>query len=320
MSKIQILGMGNYIPSTVISNDDLSSVMDTSDEWIKTRTGISTRHYSLDLNTSDMAIKASTIAIEKAGIDASEIDLVIVSTITADDITPSVACKILDPLGIKDVMAFDINAACSGFIFALNTASALLEANNFKCALVIGAEKLSKILDYTDRSTAILFGDGASACIIKNTGGNAYFSCFSKTDVNNVLYAKGIEANILFKNSKMENFYLTMNGQEVYKFAISASIDAINDVIKKANMSLEDIKLIIPHQANIRIIDSIQRRLKLDKDKFYTNVDKYGNTSAASVPLALCEVINKKLVNKGDKVLLVGFGSGLTYAASIIEI
>ena len=217
-------------------------------------------------------------------------------------------------------MAFDINAACSGFIYALNVASSIVTSNNYKNALVIGVEKLSNIIDFSDRSTAILFGDGAAACIIKNTNNNAYFSCFSKTDVENVLYAKGITHNELLKNSTFTDYYLKMNGQEIYKFAISASILAMNDVLAKANLDINDISLIIPHQANIRIIDSIAKKLNLDHNKFYINVDKYGNTSAASVPIALDEAYEKKLIKKGDKVLLVGFGAGLTYAAAIFEV
>ncbi|MGM9971161.1 MAG: beta-ketoacyl-ACP synthase III [Anaeroplasmataceae bacterium] len=320
MSKIEIVGMGSYVPSTVVSNDDLSKIMDTSDEWIKTRTGITNRHYATDENTKDMAIKASIEAFRKTGISPNDIDLVIVATITGDDITPSVACKILKELNIRDVMAFDINAACSGFIYALNTASALMEANDYKYALVIGAEKLTKLLDYSDRSTAILFGDGAAATIVRRSKKKAYFSCFGRTDELNVLQAPGITQNGIFKNSVCNDFYLTMNGQEVYKFAISASIEAINSVLDKASLTLNDISLIVPHQANIRIIEAISKRLKLDMDKFYTNVSEYGNTSAASIPLALNEVLDKKILKKGDKIILVGFGSGLTYAASIIEI
>lgn len=320
MNKLEIVGVSSYIPDKKVTNDDLSKIMDTSDEWILSRTGISSRYYSLNLNTSQMAIKASIDVIDKYKIDPNEIGLVLVCTMTPDNITPSVSCQILSALNIKEAMAFDINCACSGFVYGLNIASSLVENNDYKYALVIGVEKLSKILDYNDRSTSILFGDGAGACIIKKTQKKAYFTCLAYTDEMNVLNAKGIDSKGLFLNSSMDNYYLTMNGPEVYKFAISSSVDVMNKVLNKANMTYDDIALIIPHQANIRIIEAIRKRLNLSSDKFYTNVCEYGNTSAASIPIALSEIYDKKILKKGDKIILVGFGSGLTYAASIIEI
>lgn len=316
--KLDIVGLGYALADKVVSNNDLSEIMDTSDEWISQRTGIGERRYS-SVNTSLLALNAAKAAIKNAGIDVSEIDLVICATITPDRITPSVSCMILNDLGIKEAMAFDVNAACSGYIYALNTAAALLEANNFKYALVIGAEVLSKIVDFTDRSTAILFGDGAGAAVIKAQNNNASFICHAKTDVNNVLYANGITMNDLYKNSTMADYYLKMNGQEVYKFAITSCENIITEILEKANLTIDDISLVIPHQANARIIASFAKKLKIEDNKIYINLDKYGNTSAASVAIALAEAHEKGLIKKGDKLLLVGFGAGLTWAATIIE-
>lgn len=316
--KLDLLGFGYSLPEKVITNDMLSEVMDTSDEWISKRTGIKERRYS-DINTSSLALDACQKAIEDSGINKEDIGLLICATITPDCITPSVASSILNDLGLDGIMAFDLNAACSGFIYALNTASSLLEAQGIKYALVVGCEVLSKIIDYTDRSTAILFGDGAGAVVIGAKNNDASFICHSKSDINNVLYAPSINLNTTFKNSYVDNHFLHMNGTEVYKFAITSCEDIIREILKKNNLTINDISYVIPHQANYRIINSFASKLGIDMDKIYINLDKYGNTSAASIAIALAEAKEKKLIKKGDKLLLVGFGAGLTWGATIIE-
>ncbi|MBE6136870.1 MAG: ketoacyl-ACP synthase III [Erysipelotrichaceae bacterium] len=319
MSKLNIRGIGHYIPDTLISNDELSRIMDTSDEWITKRTGIKTRYVSSNDDTSILAFEAAKRALEDANITIEEIDLVICATITPDDFTPSVACKLLKYFKTDKIMALDINAACSGFVYALNVASSLLEANGFKYALVVGAEKLSKLLDYNDRSTAILFGDGAGACVVSADENNAYFYCKAKGDTNDVLYASGVKGSKPLNNSCCEDYYLKMNGREVYRFAVDALDDAITSILNKSQMTIEDIDYIVPHQANIRIIDQVAKQMNIPYEKVLTNLNKFGNTSAASIPLLLSEAYNENKIKKGDNVLLAGFGAGLTWASAIIK-
>ncbi|MGL4948990.1 MAG: beta-ketoacyl-ACP synthase III [Anaeroplasmataceae bacterium] len=318
--KCKIHGSGYYAPETVVTNDDLSKIMDTNNEWIITRTGIKERRFSLDKDASHMAIEACRNAIKEANIDVKDIGVVIVATITSDDITPSVACKILEPLGIKTAMAFDLNAACSGFVYSLNVASALLSTSSSKYALVVGSEKLSKILDYTDRSTSILFGDGAGAVVISNDGEEVFYSCNAKTDIDNVLYANNISDRGYLKNSVTNNFYLHMNGQEVFKFAVDKLKECIETTLEQSNLTIEEIDYIIPHQANVRILQNVSKKLDIPLEKFYINLERFGNTSAASVPIALAEAIERKVVKKGHKLIIVGFGSGLTWASMYIKL
>ncbi len=320
MSKLKILGYGHYVPETVITNDDFSLIMDTDDEWISSRTGIRERRFVIDENTSDIAFQAAVNAMKDANVSSDDIDLVIVATITPDNFTPSVACMILDKLGIKKAMAFDISAACSGYLYAINTACAILESNNLRKAIVIGAETLSKIVDFNDRSTAILFGDGAGAVVIEAKDNPVTFYANAKTDVENILYANALIGGGLLKNSTFDNYFLHMNGKEVFKFAISVFDDAINYVLEQNNITIDDVDLIIPHQANIRIIQSAAKRKGIDMDKVYINLDKYGNTSAASVAIALSEAHEKQILKKGQKILLVGFGAGLTWSSIYLEV
>lgn len=316
--KCKILSSGMYVPKRVVTNDELSTFLDTNDEWIYSRSGIKERRYCEDENTSDLAYEACLDALNKCDVDKSQIDLLICATFTSDDFTPSVACKILDRLGIE-AMAFDLNAACSGFIYALNTAVALLKSNKFKYALVVGADKVSKLLDYNDRTATILFGDGAGSLLISSEDEDCDFYCMAKTDINNVLYCNSLQ-NRLFQNSYLENHFLQMNGKEVFKFAVDICMLCIDKILKQQNLTIDDIKLIIPHQANIRIINYVCRKLGISEDMCYINLDKYGNTSAGSIPIALNEVLENKLVTKGDKVVMVGFGAGLSWASSIITI
>lgn len=322
MNNINIIGTGYAIPEHCISNDDLAEVVDTSDEWIKSRTGISTRYLSDNENTSDLGYRAAEMAIKKSGIDRKRIDLIVVATMTPDNVMPSTACIIQAKLGLNGchVMAFDINAACSGFIYALQIAANML--NNYHYALVIGSETLSKIVDWTDRNTCVLFGDGAGALLLENTLTDCVMNFYAQSigDDNGVLKADGVGLTKPLMNSDAKISYITMNGREVFRFAVNAIISGIDEVLNKRNLTIDDVDLIIPHQANIRIIDHVARKYKIDKKKFFVNLDRYGNTSAASVAIALAQCFEEKRIKKGMKIVLVGFGGGLTYGSALIEL
>lgn len=321
MKTIQLSGCGYAVAEHCISNDDLSKVVDTSDEWITSRTGIRTRYISEKENTSELGYRAALKAIEDANIQKEEIDLIIVATMTPDHFTPSTACLIQEKLGLngQHVMAFDLNAACSGFLYAMHVATSML--GQYRCALVIGAETLSKVVDWSDRNTCVLFGDGAGAAVLKEDRyKKVTFFAQSIGDAKGILKAQGITMNAPLTNTNKEYGYLQMDGAEVFRFAIKAMADGIHQVLKQANQSLEEIDLIIPHQANLRIIKSVAKRMKLEEDKFYVNLDRFGNTSAASVAIALAQAKEEGKLQSGMKIVLVGFGAGFTYAASYLEI
>lgn len=318
MSNIKILGVGHALPDSIVTNDDLSLMMETNDEWIRTRTGIKERRIANDSSTSNLALKAALIAIEDAKINKNEIDIVICATITPDNSTPAVSQMVIKELQIE-AMAFDISAACSGFVYALTIASSLLETLKFKKALVIGAEILSKIIDFSDRNTAILFGDGAGAFIIDNTGSKSYSYCMAKGDNDNVLYAHLFDKEGLYKNG-ITNHFLKMDGQNVFKFALFAMEDAITQILKITNKNINDIDLIIPHQANYRIIESVKKKMNIASEKFFLNLESYGNTSAASIAIAYSEAKTKGIIKPGMKMIFVGFGAGLTWASIYLEV
>lgn len=321
MKGIEILGCGYAKGEHCITNDDLGKIVDTNDEWIVTRTGISSRYVSEYKNTSDLALEASLSAIADGKIDKEEISLIIVATITPDKFTPSTASILQEKLNLdKPIMAFDINAACSGYVYALQIASSLLKEG--ETALVVGAEILSKIVDYSDRNTCVLFGDGAGASVIKNTGSDKEVAFFTRSipDVEHVLYADGVTLNSPLQNDKKDYGYLKMDGKEVFKFAIVAMMGSIETILREVNHVIEDIDLIIPHQANVRIINHVARKLGVDSSKFYVNLSEYGNTSAASIGIALACAKEEGKLKDGMKIVLVGFGAGLTYGASFIEL
>lgn len=323
MKGINILGLGYYLPKKKITNNDFIDHIDTSDEWIKTRTGINSRYMSEDENTSKLAYEAAKKAIENAKIDKEKIDLIIVATMTPDNFTPSTACMLQGLLGLTDckVMAFDLNAACSGFVYSINVAYNMLASGMYKCALVVGSETLSKIIDFNDRSTCVLFGDGAGALVIEASNNKeSYFYARSKSDEKMVLYAEGISLTNNMNNSIVSDHYLKMNGQEVFKFAVNAMEDGIDEILMKSNKKMEDIDYIIPHQANVRIINNVSKKYKLDGKKIYVNLDKYGNTSAASIAIALSEGYEAGVLKRGMKIILVGFGAGLTWASAYLEL
>lgn len=319
MDNIKIIASGYTCGSKVVTNDDLSKVVDTSDEWIKTRTGIHARTISQDKNTSELAIEAAKNAINNYSIDINKIRLIIVATITADNVTPSCACLVQQGLGLNgnEIMAFDINAACSGFIYALQCGARLLDEGY---ALIIGAETLSKIVDWTDRNTCVLFGDGAGAVVIEKTndGSTMNFYSRSKGDTNAYLACDGRVLQPNLRNISQEKPYLTMNGREVFRFATSAMPDAINHVLE--NDDIESIDLIIPHQANIRILDYVCKKINYPLEKMMVNLEQFGNTSAASVPIALAQAYEMGRIQPNMTIILVGFGAGFTWAACKIHI
>lgn len=324
MGQIQLLGCGHACPAHAIDNQQLEKIIDTSDEWIVQRTGIHSRYVaSAEETTSVLAARAARQAITAAGIDKKEIRLLIVATLSGDQPMPSTACLVQERLGMMDqsIMAFDLNAACSGFLYALQCACAMLEEG--ACALVIGAENLSKIIDWSDRGTCILFGDGAGAALIRRSeqGKRIWHFAQSKGDPKRVLDIPGKTlSDVPCVNVEEQYRYLHMDGREVFRFAVGAMEESIHRVLEKSPYVLDDVDLIIPHQANIRILASVARHMKLPMERFYVNLDRFGNTSAASVPIALSQASEEGRLHEGMKLLLVGFGGGLTYAASLIEL
>lgn len=322
MINVKISAIGAYLPPLVVTNHKISEFVETNDEWIVQRTGVSERRISEGEDTSDIATKAAKIALERAGIDAEDLDLIIVATISPDMFIPSVACLVQSNLDADNAACFDINVACSGFVYALEIANGMMKSMNYKNALVIGAEILSKVTDWTDRGTCILFGDGAGAAVLKQDEKKGIIKSYLRSDgkKGNALTIGAADFDTPFSKEKvLKDKYIKMNGREVFKFAVGAIEDAINEVIKDTNVSLEEVKYIIPHQANSRIIELAARKLNLNIDKFYMNLDKVANTSSATVPIALNEMYEKGLLNKGDKLILVAFGGGLTYASTLIE-
>ncbi|WP_411168543.1 beta-ketoacyl-ACP synthase III [Clostridium sp. MB05] len=324
MKGVKVVGLGHYCPENIISNKHLENIVDTTDEWIIKRTGIKERRISTGEGTVELAYKAALEALKNSNCSKDDIDLIVVATTSPDKIMPSTACSVQGLLGCKNAAAFDVSAACSGFVYSLIVASSLIKGTDKKRALVIGSEVLSRIVDWTDRGTCILFGDGAGAAVIEisNDEEGIISTCFS-SDGNlgeKSLVGGQLELNTPFaKEKKFEKRYIEMKGAEVFKFAVSILPQIVNELLEKANEDIANIKYIVPHQANLRIIDEAARRLKLDKDKFYVNVDKYGNTSAASIPIALSELLEKGLINRGDKIIVAAFGGGLTWAGALIK-
>ncbi len=322
MPGVKIVSVGRGIPDRKVSNYELEKYIDTNDDWISSRTGIKNRFVSTGESTLDLAYKASLDAIKRAEISNDSIDLIIVATVTPDKFTPSVACMLQAKLGLQDksIMAFDINAACTGFIYALKIADQLIKGNQSKCALVLGAEVLSKVTNWNDRSTCVLFGDGAGAAILKESKENNLLCniAYSKPDEEGFLNIDAITINNLFYKSEGKS-YITMNGREVFKFAVSHIRDAIFEVVHKTGVSLDEIKYFVPHQANYRIIKNVACELNIDINRFFVNIHEYANTSSASIPIALSEMCEKGLLSNGDYILLVGFGGGLTWGASLIK-
>ena len=322
MEGIIIKGIGAYTPSKIVTNDDLSKIVETSDEWIRSRTGIKERRISQGEDTSYMGIKASEKAIELANLQREDIDLIVFSTCTPDMVIPSSACIVQKEMGLKNAVAFDLNAACSGFVYGVDVARSLMKTNNYKNALVIGSENLSKVINWEDRKTCVLFADGAAAVVLSKSESEGIIDsiCKSYGDNGEFLSIGGREIKNPFMDKSISKYqYLDMDGSEIFKFATSSVISSIKDILQKNNMTIDDIDYIVPHQANVRIIEYVAKKLKTSMDKFYMNIDTYGNTSSASIPLALNEMYNKGILQKGQNLLLVGFGGGLTYGSCLIK-
>ena len=324
--SVIITGTGAYTPDNVVTNDDMAKIVDTSDEWIRTRSGISERCFAAEgETTSDMAVAAAEKAITAAGIDRKDIDLIIVATMTPDMPFPSTACILQSKLGLGNIAAFDIQAACSGFIYALNTGSNMLRSGAYKKALIIGAEKMSSILDFEDRTTCVLFGDAASAIILEasDTSEVGVLGSITGSDGSepSLLHQPAGGSTIPSSHESIDarQHFIKMNGKEIFKQAVRIMGQVSSDILEQYNFKADQIDLLIPHQANMRIIDSFAKRLKLPMGKFHNNLDRFGNTSAASVGLALDEAYRKGRIQSGDLILLVAFGAGLTWGASLIK-
>jgi 3-oxoacyl-[acyl-carrier-protein] synthase-3 len=320
-----ILGTGHYVPSRVLTNQELEKTVDTTDEWIVSRTGIRERRIAAEgEHVSDMATEAGKKALQAAGLKATELDVIIVATLTPDYVWPASACLVQRKLGALQASAFDISAACSGFVYALSVADGMISSGAAQKILVIGAEKLSSVIDWSDRNTCVLFGDGAGAAVLGPSGPHGkILGLHLGADGNAVelLYQPGggtvcpaSEASVA-----QRQHFLKMNGKDVFKFAVKVMGEAAERAIQKAGLSNDQIALFIPHQANIRIIEAASKRLGLPMDKVFVNIDKYGNTSAASVGIALDEAQAQGRIKRGDKVVLVAFGAGLTWASAVIQ-
>lgn len=320
-----IVSVGSYIPEKILTNADLEKMVETSDEWIRTRTGIRERRIAAEGEfASDMAVKAAQKAMDRAGIGPEEIDLIIVATITPDKLFPSTACLVQEKLGAKKAAGFDLEAACSGFIFALEVGQQFIMSRTFETVLVIGTERLSSIVDWQDRNTCVLFGDGAGAAILRNQE-NAHgllTTCMgSDGSKAGLLEMPGGGSAIPATEETVRNrlHFLRMDGKETFKNAVNAMMAASTEALERCNLDPSQIKLVIPHQANLRIISAVGTRLKLSDDQIFVNVDRMGNTSAASVAIALDEAVDAGRIEKGDLILLVAFGAGLTWASAVIE-
>ena len=320
---VRIIGTGSYLPKKVADNHFLSTIVDTDDEWIQQRTGIKERHLSNGKEgTTYMAAHAAEAALENAGICAEELDMIIVATVSADTYVPSTSCSVQGAIGAIRATCFDLNAACSGFLFSLNTAYAYIEMGMAKTVLVIGAETLSREVDWSDRSSCVLFGDGAGAAIVRweeGEGGLIASVTGSDGSQGDVLTCKGRGIQNPFHNSKRKKDYLKMEGQAVFRFAVTTVPRCVKQILKKTELDVEDIKFFILHQANLRILELIAKRLKVDIDKFPMNLDRYGNTSSASIPILLDELNRNHLLERGDKIIMSGFGGGLTWGAMLLE-
>lgn len=303
-----IIGIGRYVPENVVTNFDLEKRMDTSDEWIRTRTGIQERRIAGDdVNTSDMAFFAAEKALEKAGLSAEDIDLILVATVTPDHSFPSVACMVQEKLGAKKAAAMDVSAACAGFMYGMITAKQFIETGAYKHVLVIGTEKLSKITDWNDRGTAVLFGDGAGAVVMGPVSEGRGILSFE-------LGADGSGGKYLYQEK-----YIIMNGREVFKFAVRQMGESALNVIEKAGLTKEDVDFLVPHQANIRIMEASRQRLELPAEKMSSTIAKYGNTSSASIPISLVEELEAGKIKDDDIIVMVGFGGGLTWGAICLK-
>jgi 3-oxoacyl-[acyl-carrier-protein] synthase-3 len=320
-------GSGSCLPDKKLTNQDLMKIVDTSDEWITTRTGIRTRRIASDgETTATLAAEAARRATKDANMEASDIELIILATITPEMVFPSTACFVQDMIGAKNAWAFDLSAACSGFVYGLSIAQQFVSSGRYQNAVVIGAETLSRITNYEDRGSCILFGDGAGAVVLKaaNSGpqGVMYSTSFSDgsgwTSLNCPAYGSRYPVGQLLEDDALTKMFI--NGREVYQTAVRRIVELVNECLEKCDLNIEDIAMFIPHQMNARIIESVGKRLKFTDDRIFINIDKYGNTSAASIPIALDDCRQQGKLKSGDIILLVAFGGGLTWGANVIQL
>ena len=320
LMTVRIAGIGTCVPETIVTNDDLSKIVDTSDEWIKSRTGIEARHISKNEETSDLAAEASRRALKAAGVEAADLDLIILGTSSPDYHYPSGACQVQEKIGAVNAVAFDISAACSGFIFSMNIVEGFFKAGIYRTALIIGAETLSKVTNWNDRSTCVLFGDGAGAAVLKNDD-IGLIDMLMKSDGTKagVLMCKARTLGNCLTGTKPEPGFTVMDGQEVFKFAIKRVPESIEELLKRNGMKKDEIKYYVLHQANKRIVEAAAKRLKEPMEKFPMTIEKYGNTSTASIPMLLNEMMDHDMLKNGDKIILCGFGAGMTWGAILME-
>ena len=326
--RVIFSGTGRYLPEKVLTNEDFEKMpdIDTSDEWIRTRTGIRERRIVDDgTASSDLAVRASEIALKRAGRTAEELDLIIICTITPDTFLPSCACWVQDRLGAKNAGAFDVTAACSGFIYGVSMAAGLIESGAMNTVLVVGAECLTKITDYKDRSSCILFGDGAGAAVLEaaeDTGrGLIGFRLGADGSGGTYMITPGGGSRVPPTHASIDErlHFMKIKGREVFKFAVNKMVELVNALLEENNLSIDEVKLIIPHQVNYRILSFAAQKLKMPLEKMYINIDRYGNTSAASIPIALDEALEKGMIEKGDLIAFVAFGGGLTWGSCLIR-
>jgi len=325
LRTVSIVGTGSYMPEKRLTNADLMRIVDTTDEWITTRTGIKERRIAAkDELTSDMAAKAARKALEQAEVDAKDVDLILVATATPDMLFPATACFVQKKIGAKNAACLDIAAACAGFLFGIEIGQQFITSHTHDTVLVIGAEKLSSITNWTDRNTCVLFGDGAGAAVLQHRGrAHGVISTHIGSDgaFTDILFMPGggSRCPITKENADMNLATIHMTGKDVYKQAVISMLSASKKALEQAGLTTDDIACVIPHQANLRIIEAIADRLKIPLDRFYVNLDKYGNTSAAAVAMALDEANRTGRIKRGDYVLMVVFGGGLTWASTVVE-
>ncbi len=316
--NFKILGTGSYVPENIVTNDDLAKIVETNDEWITKRVGIKERHISVTDTTLDMGANAALDALENSGVKAEELDLIVTATISSDTACPSAACLIQSRIG-ANCMAFDVSAACAGFLFALETVSGFLERGRAKKALVVCTDRMSKLLDWSDRSTCVIFGDGAAAVVLEACEEGYYDSVIHTKGGNDVINIPARDGCSPFYKNEPQHPYLFMNGQATFKFAVNSISHDVAELFEKTGLTKDDIDVVIPHQANKRIIDFAQPKTGIDREKWYVNIERYGNVSGASIPIALDEMNKKGLLKRGDKILFTAFGGGLSSGAVIIE-
>ena len=324
-----IVGWGRFLPDRVLTNDEIAQTVATSDEWIYTRTGIRERRIAAESETTaTMAFEAAARALAIADLHPSQIEMIIVATSTPEYIFPSTACRVQDYLGARRAGAFDLSAACSGFVYGLSLAAQAIATGSVRNAIVIGTETLSRVVDWNDRGTCVLFGDGAGAVVLKGShvpGGVMASSLRSDGSGSELISLPALYHNPVptlgpdFSQNGHRSKSITMAGRQVFRFATSVIGDVVGDVLRKADLTIDDVDLIVPHQANRRIIEAAAKKLKVEPSRFYLNLNRYGNTSAASIPIALCDVVEEGLLKPDDNVVFVGFGGGLTWAASVVK-